>query len=259
MQGVSLQKRCLILAAIMTYEIIMKIRLIRFPRIFWCVASVLLALQAHPATAEPGFLGLEIQGFDKKVGELLGQFDQSGVLVKNVAIGEAGAIAGFRRGDLIVEFNGSRITDFDSLLTVAVRTSAGQKIPVTVLRKNRKIKLTLKSGRKPAAWKVTKNSFANYSNIGITVAAITKKVRERFEIRWDSRGVVVTLVDAKSKVVSTALRPGDVILQANLKDIWLPSQLTKIITEATNKEKSEILVLIESPNGYRYSLLPLKN
>jgi S1-C subfamily serine protease len=247
------------LAAIMIYEIIMKIRLIKFPRIFWCVSAMLLALHAHPAAAEPGFLGLEIQGFDKKVGELLGQIDQSGVLVKNVAIGEAGAMAGFRRGDLIIEFNRTRIIDFDSLLTAAVKTNAGQKIPVTVLRKNRKIKLTLKSGRKPAAWKVTKSSFANYSNIGITVAAITKNVRERFAIRWDSRGVVVTLVDAKSKVVSTGLRPGDVILQANLKDIWLPSQLTKIITEAKNSDKSEILVLIESSSGYRYSLLPLKN
>ena len=243
----------------MGYGIGMKIRSIKFLRIFWGAAMLIFALQAHPVAAEPGFLGLEIQGFDKKVGKLLGQFDQSGVLVKNVAIGEAGAIAGFRRGDLIIEFNRSRITDFDSLLQAAAKTSAGQKIPVTVLRNNRRVKLTLKSGRKSAAWKVTKSSFANYPNIGITVAAITIKVRERFAIRWDSRGVVVTLVDAKSSVVATGLRPGDVILQANLKDIWLPSQLTKIISNAKNSKKSEILVLIESPKGYRYSLLPLNN
>jgi len=179
-------------------------------------------------------------------------------LVKNVAIGEAGAIAGFRRGDLIIEFNRQKISNFDTLLKAVLKTKPGQKIPVTVKRNGRTVKLKLQSGKRPASWKVTKGSFANYPDIGITVAALTKKVRERFALRWDSIGVVVTLVDSKSKVVATGLKPGDVIVQANLKEIWQPNQLTKIITAAKNGGKKEILILIESPHGLRYSLLPLK-
>ena len=134
----------------------------------------------------------------------------------------------------------------------------GQKIPIVVMRNGRKVKLDLKSGRRPASWKSLKGSFANYPDIGITVSAITKKVRERFALRWDSRGIVVTLVDSKSKVVATGLKPGDVIIQANLKEIWQPKQFTKIITAAKNQGKMDVLILIESPNGFRYSLLPLK-
>ena len=218
----------------------------------------LLALWAVPAAAETGFMGLEVQGFDKKVAKILGQNNQSGVLVKNVAMGEAGAIAGFRRGDLIVKLNGSKIKNFESLLKVVLRSKPRQKMPVEVLRNGRKVKLTLVTGTRPPAWKVNKGSFANYPSIGITIAAITKKVRERFALCWDSLGVVVTLVDKQSKVVATGLKPGDVIVQANLKEIWLPKQLTNIITAAKNGKKSEILILIESPQGFRYSLLPLK-
>tara|TARA_B100000315_G_scaffold260681_1_gene324029 strand:- start:5954 stop:6655 length:702 start_codon:yes stop_codon:yes gene_type:complete len=217
-----------------------------------------MAVGTGSARAETGFLGLEVQGFDKKVAKILGQIDQNGVLVKNVAIGEAGAIAGFRRGDLIIEFNRQKIRNFDGLLKAVIKTKPRQKIPVTVKRNGRTVKLILQSGTRPAAWKVAKGSFANYPNIGITVAAITKKVREQFALRWDSMGVVVTLVDSKSKVVSTGLKPGDVIVQANLQEIWQPQQLTKIIRSAKNGGRSEILILIDSPNGLRYSLLPLK-
>ena len=71
-----------------------------------------VAVGTGSASAETGFLGLEVQGFDKKVAKILGQIDQNGVLVKNVAIGEAGAIAGFRRGDLIIEFNRQKISNW---------------------------------------------------------------------------------------------------------------------------------------------------
>ncbi|MBT4938374.1 MAG: PDZ domain-containing protein [Rhodospirillaceae bacterium] len=224
-----------------------------------CLASLFWGVQVGAAAAETGFLGLEIQGFDKRVSKLLGNINQSGVLVKNVAIGEAGAMAGFRRGDLIVEFNRAKINDFDSLVKAVVKTEAGQKISVVVMRNGRKVKLNLISGTRPASWKVTNGAFANYPDIGITVSSITNKVRERFALRWDSRGIVVTLVDKKSKVVATGLQPGDVILQANLMEVWQPKQLTRIITAAKKTGKKEILILIESPGGYRYSLPPLNS
>lgn len=227
--------------------------------IFTCVFLLLLGCAAKSVQAEVGFLGLEIQGFDQKISKLLGQINQSGVLVKNVAVGEAGAIAGFRRGDLIVEFNGVKIKNLEALLKAVAKTKIGQKIPVIVLRHNRKVKLGLKSHRRPASWQKVSGSFAKYPAIGITVAAITQKIRERFSLRWDSRGIVVTLVDAKSKIVATGLQPGDVIVQANLHEIWQPAQFTKIIAAAQKAGRSGILILIESAKGFRYSLLPLKN
>jgi len=81
-------------------------------------------------------------------------------------------------------------------------------------------------------------------------------VRERFAgTRWASLSPWLT---ANLKLSTTGLKSGDVIVQANLKEIWQPKQLTKIITAAKNGGKAEILILIESPHGLRYSLLPLE-
>ncbi|HJO86522.1 MAG: PDZ domain-containing protein [Rhodospirillales bacterium] len=107
-----------------------------------------LAVWMGSARAETGFLGLEVQGFDKKVAKIL---DQKGILVKNVAIGEAGAIAGFRRGDLIIEFNRIKISNFDALLKGVLKTKPGQRIPVTGKRNGCTVKLNLQSGKRPAS------------------------------------------------------------------------------------------------------------
>lgn len=98
----------------------MKIRLMKIILVILGILAVWLG----SARAETGFLGLEVQGFDKKVAKIL---DQKGILVKNVAIGEAGAIAGFRRGDLIIEFNRIKISNFDALLKVVLKTKPDQR------------------------------------------------------------------------------------------------------------------------------------
>ena len=122
----------------------MKIRLMKIILVILGILAVWLG----SARAETGFLGLEVQGFDKKVAKIL---DQKGILVKNVAIGEAGAIAGFRRGDLIIEFNRIKISNFDALLKGVLKTKPGQRIPVTGKRNGCTVKLNLQSGKRPAS------------------------------------------------------------------------------------------------------------
>jgi S1-C subfamily serine protease len=39
----------------------------------------------------------------------------------------AGAISGFRRGDLIIEFNHTKISNFDALLKVVLKTKPDQR------------------------------------------------------------------------------------------------------------------------------------
>ena len=99
--------------------------------------GLMLALAAAwPASVrvESGFLGLEVQGLDERAVAALGAESAKGVLVKDVAVGEAGAIAGFRRGDMIVEFDGRTVATFDDLLKLVVKTAPDEKIAVVVMR-----------------------------------------------------------------------------------------------------------------------------
>jgi len=225
---------------------------------FLRLALVLLILGfGFDAEAESGFLGIQIQGVNTKVAGALGLKSDGGVLIKDVAVGEAGALSGLRRGDLITSFDGNRIRSFQDMVDRAAKTTPGQSLPVIVTRQGKSLTLTLVVGRRPGAWSVKQGAFRNYPEFGFTVAALTKSVRVRFNLPWGTIGLVVTLVD-NTKVVGGGLRSGDVIVSANLQPVWHPDQLSRHIDRATAAGREGVLLLIENARGFRYSILPLK-
>jgi serine protease Do len=207
--------------------------------------------------AEPGFLGLEIQGVDERAVTALGPDYAKGIMVKDVAVGEPGAIAGFRRGDFIVEFAGSKVGSFDDLVKLIAKTKPDDKIPITVLRAGKKTELTLRLTARPSAWNNMAPIFNTYPELGLKVVTVNDEARKQFGFPWGTIGVVVQEVDP-SGPVSGGLAPGDVIISANLNDIWEPRQLTRQIDEARKQGRSGVLLLVRSTAGYRYAVLPLK-
>lgn len=212
-------------------------------------------VQLPLARAEPGFVGMEVQGIGPRARAAFGK-KITGVLVKDVAVGEAAALAGLRRGDLIVKFDRNNIRILEDLIAAVVKGKPGKKVSMVVLRNGKRISLSMRLGKRPEPWKVQKVGFKSYPLIGFTVSAINAKVREQFGLPWGSVGLVVTFVDKESKVVNS-LAPGDVIVQANLKDIWTPAQLTRQIEEARKSKLPNVLVLIRSARGLRFSALPV--
>jgi len=69
----------------------------------------------------------------------------TGLAVMSVETGSAAAKAGIRRGDVIIEFDGSRVRTLDQLLSALRRRQPEQTVPVTIARggANRRIDVTL--------------------------------------------------------------------------------------------------------------------
>ncbi len=221
---------------------------------FLVLSSVMIVAAPH-ARAEPGFVGMEVQGVGERAQAALKR-KITGVLVKDVAIGEAAALAGFRRGDLIVKFDRRDIKKFEDLIAAVVKTKPGEKVSVMVMRAGKRHSLTMRLGKRPSSWKVQKAGFKNFPLIGFTVSAINAKIREQYLLPWGSVGLVVMLVNKEGKV-ATDLAPGDVIVQANLKEIWKPSHLTRQIENARKDKLPSVLLLICSARGVRFSALPV--
>jgi serine protease Do len=71
-----------------------------------------------PAVEKADPLGLKVQDITPEIAQSLKLEDQDGVLVADVAAGEAAAEAGIRRGDVIAELNRKPVkslADYDSL------------------------------------------------------------------------------------------------------------------------------------------------
>ncbi|HEC90145.1 MAG TPA: PDZ domain-containing protein [Alphaproteobacteria bacterium] len=225
-------------------------------RLLLATAVMVVAVFAGgpPAAAESGFIGMQVQGMSPKVSAALGVKSAKGVLVRDIALQGPAAKAGFLRGDLIVAFNGEEVSTFEYLVKMVRTIKSGQNIPVTVLREGRKKNLILKAGTWIDSWKIKKGSFVNIPERGLTLAALTPKVRERFGIRWGSTGVVITMLD-RGKSRNLDLRRGEIIRQVNQREVWLPGQVWDMYIEAKKKKRLSLLLLVEGINGFRFSIL----
>jgi len=223
-------------------------------------ATVVLALvfgSIASAQAEPGFSGMQLQGVGERIAKALGMEKPMGVLIRDVAVGEAAAKAGLERGDLIVEFADRKIDTFDSLIKAATKTSVGQTVEVEVLRGGKKVEVKMTLGRKPPTWKIANGAVANLPDAGLTLAAITPNIRKRFNLRWGAVGVLVTLIDPEH-AQRTIIKRGDVIVQVNQKDVWLPSQIVTAYQDAKTAKRDRLLLLVERLGAYEFMLLPVR-
>lgn len=209
-----------------------------------------------PLAAEAGFSGIHVQGMSLNIAKALSLKKSDGVLVRDVALGGPADVAGFKRGDLILEYGGQKIDSFESMVKVAGVTRPGQKIKVSILRRGKPMTLTLKLGEWTELWNLTKTIVASLPEAGLTLATLTQKMRKGFGLRWGSVGVVVTLVDPDRSDIG--LRRGDLITQVNQEEVWKPGQMIAKYNAAKKAGRKEILLLIERVNGFHYMLLPVR-
>jgi serine protease Do len=224
-------------------------------RLLLAVAVMVLA-GGRPAAAEPGFIGMQVQGMSAKVSAALGVKSTKGVLVRDIALQGPAAKAGFLRGDMIIAFNGEEVSTFEGMVKIVRTIKPGQNVAATVLRMGKKKTLTIKAERWIDSWKIKNGSFVNIPERGLTMAALTPKVRERFGIRWGSTGVVITLLD-REKTKGLDLRRGDIIRQVDQREVWLPSQVWDMYIKAKEKKRPSLLLLVEGIEGFRFSILKI--
>jgi len=167
------------------------------------------------------------------------------------------ARAGVQRGDVLISFNGERIETLAQVIAVVTKASPGDVFDLTVLRRGAEIDLSLTTEEWLEPRQIKNTFIGQVPSLGLTIGALTEKIRTQFGIRWDSEGVVVTLVDP-SKGVSEVIKRGDVIVQFNQQPVWLPEQLIAAYGAAKEAKMSAALLLLERLNGYVFIMLPVQ-
>lgn len=220
-------------------------------------AVVMPACPRAWAGGDAGFIGMQVQGVSPLIAEAMGRSSPQGVLVRDVALGGPADRAGLLRGDLILSLAGTDIDTFDTLLATVAKLESGRTVTARIVRDGREEEIALAMGSWPATRLVSRNSFVNMPEVGLTLAALTDKVREQFGLRWGTTGVVVTLVDT-TRVQLTDLQRGEVIVQVNQKTIADPEQVRAHYAEARKMGRKALLALVEGRGGFRFSLIAVK-
>ena len=95
------------------------------------------------------------------------------------------------------------------------------------------------------------------SQIGLTLAGITTRIRDRFDLRWGALGLLVTLVDSDA-AKTMALKRGDLIVQINQKPVWTVEQFDVTYRRAQEKNRPSLLILVERHGNFMFFILPVR-
>ena len=204
-----------------------------------------------------GYLGVMIQPVTPDLAKEFKLPENTGALVGDVTAKSPAADAGLKEGDVIVEFNGKKVTDSRHLRLMASQTAPGTKVPVKVLRDGKEESFTVKLGELPAEGLAKaggrsgglRRSAQPDVLDGVTVDDITVQTRRQFNLPNRLEGAVVVEVDLSSPAAQAGLRPGDVILEINRQRVSNAEEAVRLSEEVKG---DRVLLRVWSQGGSRY-------
>lgn len=161
-----------------------------------------------------GWLGVGIQTLEPGLAEGLGIPGREGVLVNKVFEGSPAEKAGFKVGDVIVEFDRLKITSARQLQGVVAATEVDKKSEVRILREGKDKSLTARIGelgKVEEDEKEPRTEIESSAQLGLTVHPVGAAT--------GYTGVVVVEVDPGSNAEKAGVGIGDVISSINLKPV----------------------------------------
>jgi len=196
-----------------------------------------------------GWLGVTIQNLTPDIAKHLGIKQEKGALVTDVVKDSPAGKSGFKRGDLIVEFDGRPVADTTSLRNMVAQTSPGKTVEVKIVRDGETRTLNVTIGEFPEKLAAPASKEYNNALKGVHVQALTPEIRNSLNIPQTIEGVIVTNVEGDSPAYGV-LRQKDVILEINRKSIKGIQDYERVVSGIGPDDS--VLFLVYRAGGYIY-------
>jgi serine protease Do len=200
-----------------------------------------------------GYLGVAIQNVTPELADEFKLKEANGALVSDIMPDSPAEKAGFKDGDVVLEFNGKKIADSRHLKLAVGDTKPGMTVPVEILRNGSVT--TLKVLIKPlpgkdelAAADSDKTEDTGTLN-GVGVADVDEQVRSQYNIPKNVSGAVITQVDPGSASAEAGLKPGEVIEEINHQAVKDAGEAVKLTEHPADKHT---LLRIWADGGSHY-------
>jgi serine protease Do len=202
-----------------------------------------------------GWLGVMIQEVTPELAESMDLKDARGALVAEVLKDSPAALAGVKRGDVIVEFDGHPIKDRRELPLLVTRTPLGKTVTFRIIRDKQQKDLVANiteshEAELAAAESQPKMTAGTRSSFGLRVQDLSPDLAH--ELGLDS-GVVISGVEPGSRGDEVGLQTRDVILEVNrspVKDVSSYQQALK-----AGGKGSIVLLLVKRGDSTLYFAL----
>ncbi|MBZ5601974.1 MAG: DegQ family serine endoprotease [Acidobacteriia bacterium] len=185
-----------------------------------------------------GQLGIGIQRVTSDLASSLGLKEPQGVLVNSVAPGGPADHAGVKSGDVIVAFNGQKVTDPNSFRNNVARSAPGTEVTLTISRDGHEqqvhAKLDELKPQQEAADQQAQPSAAP-GRLGMTLQPLTPSVAVQLNLPQNTKGLVVTMVDPGGPAANSGIQAGDVIQEVNRQPVTTPDQVRSALQQSGSR------------------------
>jgi len=202
-------------------------------------------------------LGVTIQPMTPELAQGLGVPDARGALVSDIEPGSPAEHAGIKSGDLIVALNGQRVTDANALRNQIASTRPGSTVSLELLRsgkaETKSVRLVERTRDQRAALTPAQTESTGGAHFGMAVSPLTPDIAEQLQLPRTEKGLVVTDVDPAGVAASVGIQAGDVIKQANDREVTTVPALRAAIATHENRP---LLVLVNRQGKSLFVALP---
>ena len=234
-----------------------------------------------------GYLGIQTVEVTKDNFAKYGLREVRGVAVEKVIEGSPAQAAGLQNGDVIVAFNGEQVTSTRKLTRLLGEVSPDHQVKLTVVRSGGEREIVATVGKRPMP-KFEEGSFGTFPRIpdfprmpqmeqlprveafppgtpdhpftwhmgsgrriGVGVTTLTKQLSEYFGV---AGGLMINEVRADSPAAKAGLKAGDIIVEADGKEIKGEGDLIRAIQE--KKDGDVNLTIIRDRNRQTVRVTP---
>ena len=205
-----------------------------------------------------GWLGVRIQIVTKEIAEEKKLDKPRGALVASVAEKSPSDKAGIKDGDIILEFNGTKINEMKELPIIVAQTEVGKTVDVKIWRNKKEVSKKIKLGRLETSsdFKEEKKAkeepeISEIKSLKIIARPLNKKDIEERKLPNQTTGLVIMNISKDSPI--NYLNAGDIIVEAQKKKIKSIKDLEVIVDKALKSNQKTILIVIyNNQNQKRY-------
>lgn len=214
-----------------------------------------------------GWLGVSVRDITPEMAKAYKVEGTNGAMVNDVFKGDPAYKAGIKRGDVIVELNGTKVKDANDFVQKVRTLAPDTNAKITVVRKGKKIDFNVKlaeransaDGRPTSSSSKSQGSSKDGSealkDFGIKkVETLTDSLRRKYRISSDSEGLVITELERNSKAVFDGeVHEGDLLIEVNGQEVKAPEDIKKAVGD-----ESSIVLMLER-EGSTFFIMISKN
>lgn len=222
------------------------------------VSNVISQLR-DTGTVQRGYLGVQIQSVSDEIADSLGLDKARGALVTQVIENSPAEKAGVEAGDIILRFDDKDIPRMRELPKIVALTETNKEVDVVVWRNEaeKTIRVSV-GGNADITTASVESEITEAGKLGVSLSALNEDNRDKYGIPEEASGVVITSVKQDSPAAERGLSRGELIKKVGNEEVTEPEQVNAAITEAMEKNKKSILLLVEREARVRYVVIPLE-